>query len=74
MTRTEYRLLVALAQAERRICSREHLLERVWGYDYFGDSRIVDVHVRRLRTKVEHDPGTPEHVVTVRGLGYRLAV
>ena len=74
VTRTEYRLLVELAQAEGRICSREHLLERVWGYDYFGDSRIVDVHVRRLRTKVEHDPGTPEHVVTVRGLGYRLAV
>lgn len=74
VTRTEYRLLVELALAEGRICSREHLLERVWGYDYFGDSRIVDVHVRRLRTKVEADPASPEHVVTVRGLGYRLAV
>ncbi|QIM20966.1 response regulator transcription factor [Phycicoccus sp. HDW14] len=73
LTRTEFRLLVELALAEGRICSREDLLERVWGYGYFGDSRIVDVHVRRLRTKVERDPSSPRHVVTVRGLGYRLA-
>ena len=72
LTRTEYRLLCELALAEGRICTREHLLDRVWGYDYFGDSRIVDVHVRRLRLKVESDPATPRHVVTVRGLGYRL--
>ena len=52
--------------------SREPLLERVWGYDYFGDSRLVDVHVRRLRTKVEDDPAEPAAVVTVRGLGYKL--
>ena len=51
---------------------REALLDRVWGYDYFGDGRLVDVHVRRLRTKVEADPANPRHVVTVRGLGYRL--
>jgi DNA-binding response OmpR family regulator len=49
------------------------LLERVWGYDYFGDSRIVDVHVRRLRTKIEPEPASPRHLVTVRGLGYKLA-
>jgi DNA-binding response OmpR family regulator len=55
------------------VCSREYLLERVWGYGYFGDSRIVDVHVRRLRGKVERDPGHPRLVVTARGLGYRLA-
>ena len=73
LTRTEFRLLVELAVADGRICSREHLLDRVWGYDYFGDSRIVDVHIRRLRTKVELDPATPRHVVTARGLGYRLA-
>jgi DNA-binding response OmpR family regulator len=73
LTRTEFRLLVELALAEGRICTREELLERVWGYGYFGDSRIVDVHVRRLRTKVERDPSNPRHVVTVRGLGYRLA-
>ena len=73
LTRTEFRLLVELATAEGRICSREQLLDRVWGYDYFGDSRIVDVHIRRLRTKVERDPANPRHVVTARGLGYRLA-
>jgi DNA-binding response OmpR family regulator len=47
-------------------------LERVWGYDYFGDSRLVDVHVRRLRKKVEQDPSRPAVVLTVRGLGYRV--
>lgn len=73
LTRTEFRLLVELACAEGRICSREQLLDRVWGYGYFGDSRIVDVHIRRLRTKVELDPASPRHVVTARGLGYRLA-
>ncbi len=73
LTRTEFRLLVELVLAEGRICSREDLLERVWGYGYFGDSRIVDVHIRRLRTKVERDPSSPRHVVTARGLGYRLA-
>ena len=55
-----------------RVFSRETLLERVWGYGYFGDGRLVDVHVRRLRTKVEADPANPRHVVTVRGLGYKL--
>jgi DNA-binding response OmpR family regulator len=72
LTRTEFKLLVELAGAEGAICSREHLLSKVWGYGYFGDSRIVDVHVRRLRLKVERDPANPQHVVTVRGLGYRL--
>ncbi|HET6666157.1 MAG TPA: response regulator transcription factor [Intrasporangium sp.] len=72
LTRTEFRLLVELAVADGQICSRERLLDRVWGYGYFGDSRLVDVHVRRLRTKVERDPSTPRHVVTARGLGYRL--
>ena len=52
--------------------SREALLDKVWGYDYFGDGRLVDVHIRRLRTKVESDAANPRHVVTVRGLGYRL--
>ena len=72
LTRTEFRLLVELAVADGQICSREQLLESVWGYGYFGDSRLVDVHIRRLRTKVEHDPASPRHVVTARGLGYRL--
>ena len=52
--------------------SREDLLERVWGYDYFGDGRLVDVHVRRLRTKIEPDAANPRYVVTVRGMGYKL--
>jgi len=72
LTKTEFRLLVELASAPGRVHSREHLLEKVWGYDYFGDGRLVDVHVRRLRTKVEADPALPRHVVTVRGLGYKL--
>ena len=73
LTRTEFRLLWELASAPGRVFSRETLLERVWGYDYFGDTRLVDVHVRRLRTKIEPDPSNPRYVVTVRGLGYKLA-
>ena len=61
-----------LAESPGKVLSREALLDKVWGYDYFGDGRLVDVHVRRLRTKVEADPANPRHVVTVRGLGYRL--
>ena len=72
LTKTEFRLLVELAANPGRVLSREVLLERVWGYGYFGDGRLVDVHVRRLRTKVEHDAANPRHVVTVRGLGYKL--
>ncbi len=72
LTKTEFRLLCELASAPGRIFSRELLLEKVWGYDYLGDGRIVDVHVRRLRTKVEQDPAHPVHVLTVRGLGYKL--
>ena len=72
LTKTEFRLLCELAQNPGRVFSRESLLDKVWGYDYFGDGRLVDVHVRRLRTKVEVDPANPRHVVTVRGLGYRL--
>ena len=72
LTRTEFRLLVELATADGRVLSREDLLERVWGYDYFGDGRLVDVHVRRLRTKVEPDPANPRYVTTVRGMGYKF--
>ena len=59
LTKTEFRLLCELATSPGKVFSREHLLERVWGYDYFGDGRLVDVHVRRLRTKVETDAGPP---------------
>ena len=72
LTKTEFRLLCLLGQNPGRVYSREMLLDKVWGYDYFGDGRLVDVHIRRLRTKVESDPANPRHVVTVRGLGYRL--
>ena len=72
LTKTEFRLLCELAASPGRLLSREILLDRVWGYDYFGDGRLVDVHVRRLRSKIEEEPARPRHVVTVRGLGYKL--
>ena len=66
------RWLIRAGRSPARVFSREALVGRVWGDGYFGDVRLVDVHVRRLRTKVEHDAANPRHVVTVRGLGYRL--
>jgi DNA-binding response OmpR family regulator len=72
LTVTEYRLLCELASPPGRVRSRQALLDAVWDRGFFGDERIVDVHVRRLRTKIERDPGHPQVVVTVRGLGYRL--
>ncbi len=72
LTMTEFRLLCELAGPPGRVNSRRSLLERVWDRGYFGDERIVDVHIRRLRTKIELDPSDPQLVVTVRGLGYRL--
>jgi DNA-binding response OmpR family regulator len=74
LTLTEFRLLCELAASPGRVLSRQALLERVWQHGFFGDERLVDVHVRRLRTKVERDPSAPRVVVTVRGLGYRLDV
>jgi DNA-binding response OmpR family regulator len=72
LTVTEFRLLCELAAEPGRVLSRQVLLERVWERGFFGDERIVDVHVRRMRTKIERDPACPELVVTIRGLGYRL--
>lgn len=72
LTVTEFRLLGELVSAAGRVLSRRQLLETVWDRGYFGDERIVDVHVRRLRTKIEPDAARPELLVTVRGLGYRL--
>jgi DNA-binding response OmpR family regulator len=71
LTRTEFSLLVELAAAGGRVVTREELLQRVWGYDYFGDTRLLDVHIRRLRRKVERDPDEPRCVLTVRGRGYK---
>jgi two-component system response regulator RegX3 len=73
LTRTEFRLLCELADQSGRVLSRQQLLDRVWGYDVYGDERLVDVHVGRLRRKIERDPAKPSHLVTVRGLGYKLA-
>lgn len=72
LTLTEFRLLCELAQSPGMVLSRSVLLERVWDRGFFGDERIVDVHVRRLRTKIEQDSSDPRIVVTVRGLGYRF--
>ncbi len=72
LTRTEFRLLCEMAGSLGRVFTRELLLERVWGYDYFGDGKIVDVHVYRLRAKVEADAADPRHIITVRGLGYKV--
>jgi DNA-binding response OmpR family regulator len=72
LTGTEFRLLCELAAKPGWVMSRPQLLNRVWGYDYFGDTRLVDVHVGRLRAKIETDPSKPELLLTVRGLGYKL--
>ena len=74
VTRTEFRLLAELLAGQGRPVTREELLQRVWGYDYFGDTRLLDVHMRRLRRKVEADPDAPRLLLTVRGVGYRAAV
>jgi len=68
----EYELLVFLARNRGIVLSRDLILERVWGWDYVGESRTVDVHVRWLREKVESDPAHPTRIVTVRGVGYRF--
>lgn len=72
LTKTEFKLLAAMASRPNQVFTREVLLDRVWEYDYFGDSRLVDVHVRRLRAKIEDDPHIPRIVQTVRGLGYKV--
>jgi DNA-binding response OmpR family regulator len=72
LTRTEFRLLCELAANAGRVLSRDVLLESVWGYDYFGETKLVDMHIHRLRAKIETDPSNPTHVVTVRGLGYKV--
>lgn len=72
LTATEFRLLLELARRPGRVFTRDLLLDRVWGYPYLGDSRLVDVAVQRLRAKIEADPARPELVRTVRGVGYKL--
>jgi two-component system phosphate regulon response regulator PhoB len=68
----EFRLLELFMSNPRRVWTREQLLERIWGSDFMGDSKTVDVHIRWLREKLELDPSNPEYLVTVRGFGYRF--
>ncbi len=74
LTVREFELLKFLATQKNQIFSREALLEKVWGYEYFGDVRAVDVTIRRLREKVEDDPGRPKYIITKRGFGYYFTV
>ena len=68
----EFDILAALAQSPGRVFTRRQLLERVWGYDYFGDERVVDVHIRNLRRKLGDDADEPRWIATVRGVGYKM--
>jgi DNA-binding response OmpR family regulator len=68
----EFNVLTALAQAPARVFSRRQLLERVWGYDFFGDERVVDVHIRSLRARLGDDAASPQLIATVRGAGYKF--
>ena len=72
LTKTEYRLLQVFFENQNNVLSRDQLLEIVWGYEYLGDSRLVDAHIRRLRVKIENLPDDPKIIVTIRGTGYRL--
>ncbi len=71
LTPLEFDLLLALAQRPKQVFSREELLEKVWGYRHSSDTRLVNVHVQRLRSKIEKDPSNPQRLITVRGLGYK---
>jgi two-component system response regulator MtrA len=73
LTRTEFDLLAELAQRPGQVFSRDQLLDRVWGYDYLGDSRLVDVAIGRVRAKIERDAANPVLILTVRGSGYKAA-
>ncbi|MEX2392878.1 MAG: response regulator transcription factor [Actinomycetota bacterium] len=72
LTKTEFKLICTLAGRPNMIFTREVLLAQVWGYDYLADSRIVDTHIQRLRSKIESDTSSPEYIQTIRGLGYKL--
>jgi len=72
LTPKEFELLRVLLEQPGRVYSRDDLLERIWGYEYDGDTRTVDVHVRHLRLKIEKDPSNPEYIETLRGIGYRF--
>lgn len=73
LTALEFKLLATLASYAGMVLSREQLLERVWGYEFYGEDRVVDVHIGHIRQKLEADPSDPQFVVTVRGVGYKFA-
>lgn len=68
----EFELLEALLRRKGRLLTRDYLIDQVWGPDYFGDTKTLDVHVKRVRRKIEEDPHSPIHLVTIRGLGYKF--
>jgi two-component system response regulator RegX3 len=68
----EFELLELLLENKNRVLTRGQIIDRVWGHDYFGDTKTLDVHIKRLRSKLEADPARPEHIITVRGLGYKF--
>ncbi len=72
LTPREFELLVLFCRNQGLVLSREFILRKVWGYDYFGEARVVDVHVSKLREKIEDDPSNPRYIKTVRGVGYKL--
>jgi two-component system alkaline phosphatase synthesis response regulator PhoP len=72
LTSREFELLLLFCQNKGIVMSREQILEKVWGYDFYGDARVVDVHIRHLREKIEIDPSNPRYIKTVRGVGYKL--
>ncbi|MDP9067251.1 MAG: response regulator transcription factor [Actinomycetota bacterium] len=74
LSATEFRLLLELVSHKGRVLTRDILIENVWGYDYLGGSRLVDMAIKRLRAKIEDDPAAPRYIHTVRGIGYRLEV
>jgi len=73
LTALEFKLLAVLATYAGMVLSREQLLERVWGYDFYGEDRVVDVHIGHIRQKLERDPADPQFILTVRGVGYKFA-
>jgi len=70
----EFALLEMLMERNGKLVTRDDLIAEIWGYDYFGDTKTLDVHVKRLRSKIEQDPKKPEHIVTVRGIGYKFLI
>ncbi len=72
LTALEFKLLKTLATYAGMVLDRNQLLEKVWGYDYYGDARVVDVHIGHIRHKLEADPANPQHIITIRGVGYKF--